>query len=131
MSKPKPMPSQKVANQLNASIFKLRRQEELLSKKLGVTRTEELRQFANKEMESRRENAFKQSMSWSDKELVWLWRVINHARDERVGAWCEAILGKSPHVELPFVAAPPQRKGRRSRANARLNQEIIDKIVSI
>ena len=131
MSKLKPALSREVARQLDVSIFKLRRREDLLAKQLGMVRVGELRQFANKEMEPRRESSFKQGMNWSDKELVWLWRVIDRAHDEQVGAWREAILAESPRVEPPF-AAPGWRKGRRrGRVNGRINQEMLDRIIGV
>jgi hypothetical protein len=143
MRQDNPTVTREVAKRLDGAIIKLRRREKNIAKRLGACRVEELRLFAAKAMEPRQEIVFKQGMSWTDKELVWLWRVIECARDEKVEAWRETTLSGQPNgVVTPSVSRefgadglaksdmewrPGRRKGR---TLGRVNQQMLELIIA-
>ena len=130
-----PAITMEVAKRLGGAILKLRRREKISAKKVGASRVEELRLFVAKEMEPRQEIAFKQGMSWTDKELVWLWRLIECARDEQVEAWRESTLSAKPDgtlgVDREFGAEPGWKPSRRKgRTQGRVNQQMLELIIA-
>jgi hypothetical protein len=81
------------ARRLGLSVRKLRRREKQLVTQLGPDRVEALYKFRARQMGPGCEDRFRQGMNWSDKELVWVWRMIERAHDEQVEAWRESVLG--------------------------------------
>jgi hypothetical protein len=130
-----PTVTREVAKRLSGAVLKLRRREKTLAKQLGASRVEELRLFAAKEMAPRQEIAFKQDMNWTDKELVWLWRLIECARDEQVETWRETTLSAKPvavpGVDREFGADLEWKPGRRKgRTQGRVNQQMLELIIA-
>jgi hypothetical protein len=135
MRQDNPTVTKEVAKRLGGAVIKLRRREKSLAKQLGASRVEELRLFAAKEMAPRQEIAFKQGMCWTDKELVWLWRVIECARDDQVEAWRESTLSEkpvaTPDIDHAFGADLEWKPGRRKgRTLGRVNQQMLELIIA-
>jgi hypothetical protein len=128
MTHPRPGLPADIAKRLNASISRLTRRKKLLIAKMTAPRVEELRRYWMKEMDPGPEAAFRRGLDLDEKELVWLWGMIEKARDDQVEAWREAAL--NGRVGEPVAADPEWRRGRRrGRIHGRVKREALERIV--
>lgn len=119
-----------LARRFDVSVVRLRRREIQLIKKMGADRVEELRLFFAKEMSPCEEEAFKRSMDLSDKELVWLWKLIDRAHDEQVEAWRDAALSGALAPKAELTDADEWSRGRRrGRVHGRVDPQALERII--
>jgi hypothetical protein len=127
-----PKSPKSLAKKLDVSVVRLRRREIQLIKELGVRRVEKLRLFFRREMTPRQADALRRSMDWSDKELVWLWKLIEWAHHEQLGSWREAALSGSPGPGPESANGANWPRGRRrGRVGGRVNPQTLERIIGV
>jgi hypothetical protein len=125
-----PVLPETVARRLNSSILRLARRQKQLATRMATSHVEALKKYWLKEMEPGRvEEAFRLSLDLNDKELLWVWGMIEKARDDKVKAWREAVL--TGQGAEPVAPEDPewQRGRRRGRVHGRVSPETIERIV--
>lgn len=75
-----------MVKQLDESIRRLQAEEKRLLSKIGKERTDELREYWQKELPATDEEAFRLAMDHEDKKLTWIWLRLKSIQTKRIQA---------------------------------------------